>query len=35
VRNYNGKRAKAGVYLVLSSDADGKQTCISKIAVLQ
>ncbi|NEM96671.1 type IX secretion system anionic LPS delivery protein PorZ [Pontibacter burrus] len=35
VRDYNGKRAKAGVYLVLSSDADGKQTCISKIAVLQ
>ncbi|WP_162427807.1 type IX secretion system anionic LPS delivery protein PorZ [Pontibacter pudoricolor] len=35
VRDYNGNRAKAGVYLVLSSDADGKQTCISKIAVLQ
>ncbi|NDK56052.1 type IX secretion system anionic LPS delivery protein PorZ [Pontibacter fetidus] len=35
VRDYNGKRARAGVYLVLSSDADGKQTCISKIAVLQ
>ncbi|MER2999122.1 two-component regulator propeller domain-containing protein [Pontibacter populi] len=35
VRDYNGDRAKAGVYLVLSSDADGKQTCISKIAVLQ
>lgn len=35
VRDYNGSRAKAGVYLVLSSDADGNQTCISKIAVLQ
>ncbi len=35
VRDYNGNRAKAGVYLVLSSDAEGKQTCISKIAVLQ
>jgi ligand-binding sensor domain-containing protein len=35
LRDYNGNRAKAGVYLVLSSDAEGKQTCISKIAVLQ
>ncbi|MBC5774198.1 T9SS type A sorting domain-containing protein [Pontibacter sp. KCTC 32443] len=35
VRDYNGDRAKAGVYLVLSSNADCKQTCISKIAVLQ
>ncbi|MEJ8757873.1 two-component regulator propeller domain-containing protein [Pontibacter sp. H259] len=35
VRDYNGDRAKAGVYLVLSADAEGKQTCISKIAVLQ
>jgi ligand-binding sensor domain-containing protein len=34
-RDYNGKRVKAGVYLVLSSDAEGSQTCISKIAVLE
>lgn len=33
-RDYNGKRVKAGVYLVLSSGQDGEQTCISKIAVL-
>ncbi|GAB3199245.1 ligand-binding sensor domain-containing protein [Pontibacter aydingkolensis] len=34
VRDYNGKRVKAGVYLVMSSSDDGSQTCISKIAVL-
>ncbi|WP_162051537.1 type IX secretion system anionic LPS delivery protein PorZ [Pontibacter pamirensis] len=34
-RDYNGKRVKAGVYLVMSSDAEGGQTCISKIAVLE
>ena len=34
-RGYNGKRVKGGVYLVLSSDTEGKQTCISKIAVLE
>ncbi|WP_439881220.1 type IX secretion system anionic LPS delivery protein PorZ [Pontibacter sp. MBLB2868] len=33
-RDYNGKRVKAGVYLVMSSSEDGQQTCISKIAVL-
>ncbi len=33
-RGYNGKRAKAGVYLALSSDADGKHACVSKIAIL-
>ncbi|GAA4434006.1 two-component regulator propeller domain-containing protein [Pontibacter saemangeumensis] len=34
-RDYNGKRVRAGVYLVMSSDESGKQTCISKIAVLE
>ncbi|GAB3826646.1 type IX secretion system anionic LPS delivery protein PorZ [Pontibacter rugosus] len=34
-RDYNGKRVKAGVYLVLSASEAGDQTCISKIAVLQ
>ncbi|MHC2991309.1 hypothetical protein OB13_06815 [Pontibacter sp. HJ8] len=34
-RGYNGKRVSAGVYLVLSADDEGKQTCISKIAVLE
>ena len=33
-RDYNGKRVKAGVYLVMSASDDGTQTCISKIAVL-
>lgn len=33
-RGYNGKRVKAGVYLALSSDAEGKQACVSKIAIL-
>ncbi|MCX2738377.1 type IX secretion system anionic LPS delivery protein PorZ [Pontibacter anaerobius] len=35
VRDYNGNRVKAGVYLVLSASEDGDQTCISKIAVLE
>ncbi|MCC9167789.1 type IX secretion system anionic LPS delivery protein PorZ [Pontibacter harenae] len=35
VRGYNGKRVKAGVYLVLSSDKDGQNACVSKIAVLE
>ncbi|MCJ8166945.1 T9SS type A sorting domain-containing protein [Pontibacter sp. E15-1] len=34
-RDYNGKRVKAGVYLVMSADETGGQTCISKIAVLE
>ncbi|MFD2246311.1 T9SS type A sorting domain-containing protein [Pontibacter ruber] len=34
-RGYNGKRVKGGVYLVMASDDEGKQTCISKIAVLE
>jgi len=29
-----GQRVRSGVYLVLSSDADGKNTCVSKVAVL-
>ncbi|OKL38940.1 type IX secretion system anionic LPS delivery protein PorZ [Pontibacter flavimaris] len=33
VRDYNGNRVRAGVYLVMSSNGD--QTCISKIAVLE
>ncbi|MBC5992814.1 type IX secretion system anionic LPS delivery protein PorZ [Pontibacter cellulosilyticus] len=33
-RDYNGKRVRAGVYLIMSSSDDGSQTCISKIAVL-
>lgn len=33
-RDYNGKRVKAGVYLVFSSNADGTETYVSKIAVI-
>jgi hypothetical protein len=30
----NGERVRSGVYLVLSTDADGKNGCVSKVAVL-
>ncbi|WP_223648571.1 two-component regulator propeller domain-containing protein [Hymenobacter psoromatis] len=30
----DGRRVHSGVYLVLTSDADGKNTCVSKVAVL-
>ena len=30
-----GQRIKSGVYLVLTADADGKNTCVSKVAVLR
>lgn len=30
----NGERVRSGVYLVLSTDADGKNSCVSKVAVL-
>ncbi len=29
-----GRRVRSGVYLVLTSDAQGKNTCVSKVAVL-
>ena len=32
--NPDGQRVRSGVYLVLSSDADGKNGCVSKVAVL-
>lgn len=32
--DYNGRRVQSGVYLVLTSDADGQNGCISKVAVL-
>jgi len=32
--NPNGQRVRSGIYLVLSSDADGKNGCVSKVAVL-
>ncbi|OUJ73871.1 type IX secretion system anionic LPS delivery protein PorZ [Hymenobacter crusticola] len=33
--DYSGRKVQSGVYLVLTSDADGNQGCISKIAVVQ
>ncbi|TGE21139.1 type IX secretion system anionic LPS delivery protein PorZ [Hymenobacter metallicola] len=33
--DYNGRKVQSGVYLVLSADADGKNGCISKIAVVE
>lgn len=35
LQDYNGRRVQSGVYLVLTSDADGKNGCISKIAVVE
>ncbi|MCC3157910.1 T9SS type A sorting domain-containing protein [Hymenobacter sp. 15J16-1T3B] len=32
--DYNGRRVQSGVYLVLTADADGKNGCVSKVAVL-
>ncbi|HSI91749.1 MAG TPA: T9SS type A sorting domain-containing protein, partial [Adhaeribacter sp.] len=34
-RDNNGKRVRTGVYLVLSSNAEGAETCISKVAVIE
>ncbi len=34
-RDYNGNRVRSGVYLVLSSNPEGGETCISKVAVLE
>lgn len=33
--DYNGRKVQSGVYMVLSSDADGKNGCVSKIAVVE
>jgi hypothetical protein len=33
--DYNGRKVQSGVYLVLSSDVDGKNGCVSKIAVVE
>ncbi|RSK32366.1 type IX secretion system anionic LPS delivery protein PorZ [Hymenobacter metallilatus] len=35
LQDYNGRRVQSGVYLVLSSDADGKNGCVSKVAVVE
>jgi hypothetical protein len=33
--DYNGRRVKPGVYLVMSSSTEGAETCISKVAVIE
>jgi hypothetical protein len=35
VENYNGARAKTGVYLIFSADETGKESFVSKIAVVE
>ncbi|MFC6996074.1 type IX secretion system anionic LPS delivery protein PorZ [Rufibacter roseus] len=32
-RDYNGNKAKPGVYVVMATSADGSQTCTAKVAV--
>ncbi len=34
-RDYKGNHVRSGVYLILSSNAEGGETCISKVAVLE
>lgn len=34
LNDVEGRRVRSGVYLVLTSDADGGNTCVSKVAVL-
>ncbi|MCS6821938.1 MAG: T9SS type A sorting domain-containing protein [Microscillaceae bacterium] len=35
VQDYNGRRAKSGVYLIFSATEDGKEALVSKVAVLE
>ncbi|MDX1627382.1 MAG: T9SS type A sorting domain-containing protein [Fulvivirga sp.] len=35
VRDYNGNRAAPGIYLIFSSSADGEETFVGKIAVVE
>lgn len=35
VADYNGKRASAGIYLIFSASADGQETFVGKIAVIE
>ncbi len=35
VKDYNGNRARSGVYLVFSSSSDGQSTYVAKIAVVE
>lgn len=33
-RDYNGRRVRTGIYLAYAANADGQNTCVSKIAVM-
>jgi ligand-binding sensor domain-containing protein len=35
VKDYTGRRASTGIYLIFSSDAEGKETLVTKIAVIE
>jgi len=35
LRDYTGFRAKSGIYLIFSTNADGTETLVTKIAVLE
>lgn len=35
VQDYNGQRAKTGIYLVFSTNVEGSETLVSKIAVIE
>jgi hypothetical protein len=34
-RDYTGRKAASGIYLIFSSDAEGKETMVSKIAIIE
>jgi len=34
-KDYNGRRADPGVYLVFSSQNDGTQACVTKLAIVR
>jgi hypothetical protein len=33
-KNFEGRKVKSGVYLIFSTDAEGKNTCITKLLLL-
>lgn len=35
IKDYTGRRAATGIYLILSSDAEGNETLVTKVAVIE
>jgi hypothetical protein len=35
IQDYTGKRAKTGIYLIFSTNADGSENLVSKVAVVE